>query len=224
MITDLSRRGRGAIDRTSHDQGRDSGTAGGSSVAPPGPLVEIVAYAADCILAGRVRLEGERLTDMLDESETVQLLEVRVDPLDGSASTELIELAVDRAELLLVHTAGPRGHSGRRRRTRQHAVAVTAGPYEVRGYVHALPGADPLTSIRGRRAMIPITDARIEFQVGSEHHRLPAGVVLINRDHIAFVSHARDVGADRPDMPVSEAQGVLLKDFTGNVSGGPTTS
>ena len=224
MITDLSRRLRVAIDRTSHDQGRDSATAGGSSVAPPGPLVEIVAYAGDCILAGRVRLEGERLTDMLDETETIQLIEVRVDPLDGSASTELAELAVDRDELLLVHTAGPRGHSGRRRRTRQHAVAVSVGPYEVRGYVHALPGADPLTSIRGRRAMIPITDAHIDFHVGSERHRLPAGVVLINRDHIEFLSHARDVGADMPDMPVADQQGVLLKDFTGNVFGDPTAS
>lgn len=195
MITDISRRIRDAIDRTSRDQGRD-GEAVGGHAASPGPMVEIVAYAADCILVGRVRLEGERLTDMLDERVEVELVEVRVDPLDGSASSELAALVVQRDELLLVHTAGPRGHTGRRRRTRQHPVAVSAGPYEVSGYVHALPGADPLTSIRGRRAMIPITDARIEFVMGGERHRLPAGVVLINNSHIAFLSHARDLGPD----------------------------
>lgn len=223
MITDLSRRLRVAIDRTSHDQGRDSADVGGQA-APPGPLVEIVAYAADCVLVGRVRLEGERLTDMLDEVDAVELLGVHVDPLDGSAGSELTSLVVQRDELLLVHTTGPRGHSGRRRRTRQHPVAVSAGPYEVSGYVHALPGADPLTSIRGRRAMIPVTDAVIDFQLGGERHRLPAGVVLINREHIAFLSHARDLGVAVPDMPVPTEQGVMLKDFTGNVFRDPSAS
>ena len=42
-------------------------------------------------------------------------------------------------------------------------VAMKVGPYEVQGYLHGLPGADPIAAIRRRKSMMPLTDARIEY-------------------------------------------------------------
>ena len=45
---------------------------------------------------------------------------------------------------------------------------MKVGPYEVQGFLHGLPGADPVASIRRRKPMIPLTDARIEYVVNGE--------------------------------------------------------
>ena len=41
-----------------------------------GPPVEFIAYAEDCLLSGYVRLGADRLTDLLDQHEELQLVDV----------------------------------------------------------------------------------------------------------------------------------------------------
>ncbi|HET7167831.1 MAG TPA: hypothetical protein VFI69_01390 [Candidatus Limnocylindrales bacterium] len=191
----------------------------GGATARLFPAVDFVAYAEDCILSGRVRLAAERLTDMLDDHDEILMHDVLAEPLDGSGAVEVSELLVRRDEIVFAHGTGPRGSVARRRRTRQHPLAIGLGRFDVHGYVHALPGSDPLTAIRRRRSMVPLTDAWIEYQVGTERQRRRVGAVLLNRDHIDTVASGREHEVDMPDLPVSTEQGPLLKDFTGHILG-----
>ena len=179
--------------------------ASGSSDEPPAgtllPLVEFVAYATDCVLYGRVRLAAERLTDMLNGHEEFDLVDVMVERLDGLGAMEVRAVVVPRDELLLVHATGPRGNQERRTRTREYPLAFRVGPYDVRGDLHAFPGHDPLLTIRRRNAMVPITDAWVEYSVGAERRRHRVGALVVNRDQIDMVAHAVDEWVEVPDLP-----------------------
>ena len=87
--------------------------------------------------------------------------------LVGGEPIESRDVLVHRDEILLVEASGPRGDPGRRNHTRQHPIVARIGPYEVRGLIHALPGTDPIESLRRRRPMIALTDATIEFSIGT---------------------------------------------------------
>lgn len=222
MIESLGRRLRVAFNRAGTDDGPTDPQAaaaldGDSKVLP---LVEFVAYAEDCVLSGVVRLQSERLSDMLNDHDEVQLIDVLVEPLDGSDAAEIKEVLVRRDELVLVHASGPRGDAARRHRTRQHPVSLDLGRYAVHGYLHALPGADPLNAIRRRKAMIPMTDALIEFESHGEARSQRAGVVVVNRDHVTSVTKSIDHNIEMPHVPVAESKkGRLTKDFTGEIVG-----
>jgi len=184
------------------------------------PIVEFVAYGEDCLLSGQIRLAAERLSDMLNNHDEYQLVNVLVEHLDGQGAAEAHEVLVPRDEILLVHATGPRGSQARRQRTRPHPVAIQMGPYHVRGYLHALPGSDPLLAIRRRKAMVPLTDAWVEFSIGAVRQRRQAAALVINREQIDWISYADDediLSPEMPTMPVAAGQGPLLKDFTGQI-------
>ncbi len=184
------------------------------------PIVEFVAYGEDCLLSGQIRLAAERLSDMLNNHDEYQLVNVLVERLDGQGAAEAREVLVPRDEILLVHATGPRGSQARRQRTRPHPVAIQMGPYHVRGYLHALPGGDPLLAIRRRKAMVPLTDAWVEFSIGAVRQRRQAAALVINREQIDWISNADDediLSPEMPTMPVAAGQGPLLKDFTGQI-------
>jgi hypothetical protein len=165
------------------------------------PLLEFVAYAEDCVLYGRVRLAAERLTDMLNTHDEFELVDVMVERLDGQGAIEVKEVLVRRDELLLVHATGPRGNLARRTRTREHPLAVRIGPYDIRGSLHAFPGHDPLTTIRRRKPMVPMTDAWLEYLAGGERRRRRVGALIVNREQIHTVAHAVDEWSELPDLP-----------------------
>jgi hypothetical protein len=182
--------------------------------------VEFVAYGEDCVLSGIVRLASDRLTDMLNEHDEYLLVDVLVEGLAGDRGVEVAEVLVRRDELYLVHATGPRGNLDRRRRTRSHPVAIQMGPYHVRGYLHVLPGADPVQAIRRRKAMVPLTDAWIDFPLASGRERRRAGTVVLNREHVDWIVPAVDDEVEMPDLPLSADQGRLVKDFTGALTEG----
>ena len=193
--------------------------------APLPPQVEFVAYAEDCLLSGFVRLGADRLTDLLDDHEELELVDVHVQDLAQGAGTEVPEFVVRRDELLLVHASNPRGNRGRRRRTIQHPVALQIGPYHVRGYLHAVPGADPIASFRHRRPMVPITDAWVDYLAGNVRQRRRVPTLIVNREFVDWIVEALDDEVEMPELQLSThglAQGntQLLKDFTGDVRHG----
>jgi hypothetical protein len=185
------------------------------SLPPASQQVEFVAYGEDCVLSGVVRMEADRLTDMLNAHDEYLLVDVLVESLTHDHVVESAEVLVHRDDLLLVHAAGPRGNQGRRHRTRSHAVAIQVGPYHVRGYLHVLPGADPVHAIRRRKAMVPLTDAWIEYATPAGRHRRRVGTVVLNREQIDWIVPAVDDEVEMPDLPLSADRGPLLKDFTG---------
>lgn len=186
-------------------------------VAPATQQVEFVAYGEDCVLSGMVRMETDRLTDMLNDHDEYLLVDVLVESLTEERVVEVKEILVHRDELLLVHATGPRGNQDRRHRTRSHPVAIQMGPYHVRGYLHALPGADPVQAIRRRKPMVPLTDAWIEFPSNTGRQRRRVGAVVVNREQIDWIVPAVDDEIEMPDLPLGADGGPLLKDFTGRL-------
>ncbi len=189
------------------------------AIVPTGTVerrIDIVAYAEDCILSGRIGLAGDRLSDLLNDNESFELADVLVEDLEGGHAIELHNVVVSRDEMLLVHASGPRGDPARRHRTRQHPIVAKSGPYIVRGYVHALPGTDAIASLRRRKPMIAITDAVIEHTVRSVPQTRRAAVVILNRECTDWIAEGQDEEVVMPELPV-DSSGLLLKDFTGQL-------
>ncbi len=160
------------------------------------PEVEFVAYAEDCVLSGRVRLEADRLSDLLNANREFELVDVLARGLAGGDPVRVHELQIARDEILVVHATGPRGRADRRHPTRQVPIIVKIGPYEVSGYVHVMPGADALASLRRGRSLVALSDAAIDYHVGEEAEHREVETVLLNwalADSIVEV-------ADRPKV------------------------
>lgn len=163
--------------------------------------VAFVAYGEDCILSGRTVLDADRLTDMLNSHDKYVLAGVTVERFDGGEPLEVDEIAVPRDEIFLVHATGPRGDAARRHRTMPQHLAVKMGPYKVRGFFHALPGADPIVAIRRRKAMVPLTDARIEYAFRGERRETQVGTVIVNREQIDWVEAVLPAQVEFPEGP-----------------------
>jgi hypothetical protein len=185
--------------------------------------VEFVAYAEDCILSGHVRLTADRLSDLVNDHDELELVDVLVSDLTGSEGIEVHQLLIRRDEILVLHATGPRGRADRRQRTRQHPIVVKLGPYVVRGYVHAIPGSDPIAGLRRRRPIVALTDAVVEYAIGREPIRRRVSTVLVNRELADWIVEGDDESdeLDKFALPV-DGQGLLVKDFTGEVLGWST--
>jgi hypothetical protein len=214
MIESVGRRLRVVFGRPVN--GAPSTAAPPPDVAGTGRQVEFVAYGDDCVLSGVVRLASDRLTDMLNDHDEYQLVDVLVEGLTGERAMEVRDVLVHRDELLLVHASGPRGNQERRHRTRPHPVAIQMGPYHLRGYLHTFPGADPVQSILRRKPMVPLTDTWIEFSTDAGRQRRRVGTVVVNRGQIDWIVPAIVDEVEMPDLPLSSETG-LLKDYTGAV-------
>ncbi|HEY7701253.1 MAG TPA: hypothetical protein VIB02_03000 [Candidatus Limnocylindrales bacterium] len=163
------------------------------------PMVDFVAYAEDCTLSGRTRLEADRLTDMLNEHDEVQLVDVLFQSLADRASVEVREVVVPRDDLLLVHATGPRGDMTRRTRTRQTYVSIETGPFGVRGFLHAAPFIDAISALGRRGPMVPLTDAVVDFRIEDEWHRHRVGTLIVNRHAIDRINEATEGEPAFPD-------------------------
>lgn len=187
-------------------------------------MVDFVAYAEDCTLFGRIRLRAERLTDMLNDHEELELVDVMVQSLGEPGVMEIKEVVVPRDDLLLVHATGPRGDVTRRTRTRQTSVAVAIGPYAVRGNLHTVPFVDAMAALHRRSAMVPLTDAILDYSMAGDWHRQRLGTLIVNRVGIDHIVEA--VGHDSPDhgdLP-SDETGLVARDFAGAILTGSTPS
>lgn len=205
--------------------GRPAGRAEPPTDAPPDPAgaarrtteIEFAAYAEDCRLFGFYQLAADRLTDALNDSDTYDLKDVLVVSLESGLGTQARSLTVRRDELLAVRATGPRGDASRRSRRRPSPVTVATGPYVIHGYVHGLPGADPIGEVRRRKAMVPLTESWIEYRSGGAEHRARAGTIIVNRDYLDWVRLSRDDEVRLPDLPVETAPDPMAKDFTGYI-------
>jgi hypothetical protein len=152
------------------------------------PEVDFAGYTEDCLILGRIRLEGDRVSDLLNSQEEYLLRDVVVESLVDGRTTELDEVQIARDELIAVHAAGPRGNPARRTRTLAHPVAVRSGAFSIRGYLHALPGMEPLASALRRSPMIPLTDAWLEHLAAGVSRYSPLGTIVVNRDRADWIT------------------------------------
>lgn len=191
-------------------QPTSSGGDGPTATAPDGdpdadglPEVDFVAYTSDERLSGRVRLNSARLSDMLNGYDEYVLVDALAERLPHGGSLVVSEILLLRKELPLVHAAGPRGDRTLRIPTQRHKIVLRSGRYLVSGRLHSEPGEDPLSSLRARRPMVPLTDATIEFRRGAEIVAEPIGTIVVNRELVDWVREGVPLagGAEVPWVP-----------------------
>lgn len=145
------------------------------------PLVGFEAFVPGGRVFGWVRLDADRLTDMLNAHEELQLINVIIEHL-GGATVTADEAIVRRGELIAVRARGPRGDAALREPTLTHPVVVESGPYLIGGHLHAAPGANPMLRILGREPMVPLTAAWITHRSDGDPRLQPVGTIIVNRE------------------------------------------
>ena len=156
------------------------------------PLIRFAAYVASQRVFGWVRLDTDRLTDLLNAHDELHLFDVGLESLPNGWPGTVDEVVIRRRDLIAVHASGPRGDTGRRQPTQTHPIAIQCGSYVIGGYLHVRPGMDPIASARSRPAMIPLTDALIEFWAHGRREHQSIGTIIVNRaraDWIRVVTH-----------------------------------
>ncbi len=151
------------------------------------PLVRFIAYGLQERVFGWVRLRADRLTDLLNAHEELHLAEVEIEDLEDGVTRASDKIIIHRRDLVAVHATGPRGDAALHHRTRTHPVAVQSGKYLIGGHLHANPGTDPLASVASRPAMIPLTDAWIEYWSGGERKYQSTGTIVVNREYADWI-------------------------------------
>jgi hypothetical protein len=146
------------------------------------PLVEFIAYGTHQRVFGWVRLHADRLTDLLNAHEELLLVDVELETLSDGMTGTVDEVLIRRVDLIAVQATGPQGIESRRQPTEPHPIALQAGNYLIGGYLHVVPGDDPLASAWNRPPMVPLTDAWIEYSVDGACQRQSVGTIVVNRD------------------------------------------
>jgi hypothetical protein len=151
---------------------------------PETPFIRFAAYVADRRVFGWIRLHEDRLTDLLNAHDELHLLDVGLESLPNGWPGTIDEVVIRRRDLIAVQASGPRGDATLRQATRAHPVVVQSGNYLIGGYLHTPPGVQALTNARTRPAMIPLTDASIEYWVHGKREHQATGTIIVNRDTV----------------------------------------
>ena len=144
---------------------------------------QVVAWAGDCMVQGRVDLGVGRLSDQVNELETVTFYDAILCALDDGHEVEMPEVEVEKRELHVIEVDGHRGDPVRRKRTVEERVTFEVGPFLVSGNLHRPPNTLPLAALSRWATFVPVTDAHIAFRDGGSEPMLRE-VVLINRERI----------------------------------------
>lgn len=123
----------------------------------------------DADLAGWVRTEGQRMTDILQAGEPFSFLP------GGGDQSQWIEVVPDDVVLVVPppHVSPPDLRLPRN----QHGVAIRAGAYRVAGTAHLRPGEQDDPILRATRRFLALTAAT--FGRDDEPDE-PAEVVIVN--------------------------------------------
>lgn len=156
------------------------------------PLVRFFAYGDHHRVFGWVRLRADRLTDLLNAHTELHLADVEIESFEDGIRQSVEDIVIHRRELVAVYATGPRGDSARRQNTQTHPIAVQSGNYLIGGHLHTDPGADPIVSVGGRPAMLPLTDAWIEYWSGGERKHQATGTIIVNREEADWIRVVTD--------------------------------
>lgn len=123
----------------------------------------------DADLAGWVRTQGQRMTDILQAGEPFSFLPGTGDP------SQWTEIFPDDVVLAVPppHMSPPT----LRLRGNQHGVRIRAGRYRVAGTAHLRPGEQDDPILRATRRFLPLTNATFGRDDEPDEH---AEVVIVN--------------------------------------------
>lgn len=174
--------------------------------------LDFVAYSEDCRLRGRIALDTERLSDLLNGSGTYRLRDIVAESLEDGHLARLPELEVAAEDLCVVEGIGPRGNPGRRIRTRMHRMQLQVGPYLIAGNLHAFPGADPLAGMIRRGPFVALTDVTLTYRCAGESVLDDVDIVLVNRELVEWIRPVSDEAVAFPNVRI--AVSAHAKDLT----------
>ena len=160
-------------------------------------LVDFFGYAGDCTISGRLDMTEGRLTDLLEGTSVVIVLDARLHGFGGEPIEHVERLRLGRADLFAVEAAGTAGSDARRIHTVRHLVRFACGRYTIIGELHALPGARPLATLLAHRTMVPLTDCHVIYERDGAEEVRRAAVVIVNGLRI---DSADEIGLDDPDL------------------------
>ena len=166
--------------------------------APPDPpsahVVRLTLYACDSLAFGYLSLSAGRVTDLMNEHEALEFVNTYLQNIAGGHGLALRAASIALEEICAVGVTGPRGDPKRRTRTLPIPVELRVGPYDVQGNIHVVPGSDPIASFRSRLAMVPLTEATIEWDAPDSRRIARWGTVVVNRLLVDWIVPAtRDV-------------------------------
>jgi hypothetical protein len=164
--------------------------------------VPFIGYALGRRFIGYVECQGERLSDMLNRSESVVIREAFVESFEADTVVNLGDGEIDRSILYAVETADGRGEGSSRIHTVRHRLQVQLGPYSVLGLLHAPPGEMPLPQLTARGPMVPLSDATLAFASRGSLTLRDVGTLIVNRGLVDWVRARDDEAAAFPGVPV----------------------
>ena len=165
-------------------------------------LIPFIGYALGRRFIGYVECEGERLTDLLNHSESIVVREAFVENFEDDTVTNLGDGEVDRTILYAVEASGTRGEATRRITTIRHRLQLQLGPYTALGLLHSMPGQMPLPYLQARGPMIPLSDATIGYAGRGSLQMRDVGTLIVNRDMLDWVRASEDEALAFPGVPV----------------------
>ncbi len=160
--------------------------------------VEFKGYGVDFIVVGSVELRTSRLTDMVNEVESIDLRDAVLEGLGDMARVEVAQYTIARDELLAIAGGPARGNRHQRLPTTGHRLQAQLGPYNVLGRIHTRHGGSVRRRFGSGGPMLPLTDATIAYVIGGILEVRDLAAVLINRDLASWV---RDEEADQLILP-----------------------
>lgn len=161
-------------------------------------MVELLAYAADCRVHGQIELAEARLSDQLNGTLELLVLDARIEDLADGHVVATPELTVSRDELCAVVASGPRGDAARRLHTITTRVEVEVGPYWIVGWVHSMPTSGPLGAFLRQVAWVPLTEATVKYRYGAADVRDKVTTLLVNRHLMCSFRAVEEAGLDLP--------------------------
>jgi hypothetical protein len=183
------------------------------------PLVGFEAFLSSQRVFGWVRLDTDRLTDLLNAHDLLHLENVHVEDLRDGRTVAADETFLPRSEIIAVIASGPRGDPSRRALTQRHAVAVESGIYRIGGCVHAPAGVDPEARWQSGGPMVPLTGAWIEYRSGDRYCRDIMDAVIVNR---RLATRFDVAAADRHDRATAAPGTVARGRATPDLFHGPS--
>jgi hypothetical protein len=164
---------------------------------------QLVAWSGDCLVRGSVELGDGRLSDQVNELDTVTFFDVTLHAFDDDHEITVDELEVDRGELHVIEVQGRRGDPGRRLRTVEERVTLELGPFLVTGNLHRPPNTQPMAALSRWARFVPLTDAVVGLR--DRDDGIVQEVVLVNRGRItkALPHAAIPVYTGEPSPPTA---------------------
>jgi len=165
-------------------------------------LIPFIGYTLGRRFIGYVECEGERLTEMMNRSESIVVREAFVESFEDDTVANLGDGEVDRSILYAVESSGGRGESTRRIHTTHQRLQIKLGPYSVLGLLHSMPGQMTLPYLHSRGPMIPLSDATIGWVSRGALQLRDVGSLIVNRDMLDWVRANEDEAGAFAGVPV----------------------